>query len=455
MSSSPATDAAAGRLPQATSRAGRARPLTASARIRRGLVAILIALLAGAGPGRSAEIAPGRLALRNARVLTLTASGELRVWPRGTVIVNDGRIEAVGESVPVPDGANVVDLEGQWLLPGFIDAHYLAERHLREGNETTEAITEDFEVLAAVDPWRPEWSRPLRLGVTTVAVSPGDANLVGGLIRTVKVFPGRYPLRRVDGPRCYKASFGESVLGGPGLPRFPTAYSGAVVLFEKWLEGLGRRLAPEVSAGPPGAWGRPEGTLTSSPGGLARTDEDHDTGPEVPRVVVRVDTRTQAELVFRLFAGKPLVPVILNGSEIDPEAWSRLPHAPLAVLGPRGLGDLDPTLEVAGALEHKNALLAFGSEGTGRDLLTTAVLSRAHGLSLRGALAVLTLHPARIYGIERHVGRIAAGLDADLVAWSGSPFSLTARVVHVWIDGESVYTADPGPGAGREEGATP
>jgi imidazolonepropionase-like amidohydrolase len=61
------------------------------------------------------------------------------------------------------------------------------------------------------------------------------------------------------------------------------------------------------------------------------------------------------------------------------------------------------------------------------------------GLSREGALAALTDGPARIYGLEGRIGRIAPGADADLAVWSGDPFTLAAAVEIVLVDGRIAW----------------
>jgi imidazolonepropionase-like amidohydrolase len=60
------------------------------------------------------------------------------------------------------------------------------------------------------------------------------------------------------------------------------------------------------------------------------------------------------------------------------------------------------------------------------------------GLSRDDAFLALTLWPAEMYGVGRRIGTLSPGADADLVIWTGDPFSLTARVEQAYVEGEPV-----------------
>ena len=384
-----------------------------------GLCVLLFAVLVDVRTADASEVQ----VLRNARVVTMDGPDHgyaLRVLNPGSVVLRDGKIVDVAEAVEIPDGASVLDLDGRWLLPGFVDAHAPIGQELNgeDANEFTDVITEDFDVLAAYDPWDAGLPRFFEHGVTSRAVSPGHENIVGGPIRVVKVAPGQYPPPVVDGPVVFKVSLTDDVLGGRGRPRFPTAKSGAMGVFRSW--GAARRSAAPA------------------------------------RVLIRLETRTEAETVARILEDHPKLETVLSQGRsvgttgtldgarrrlIDAAGWRRLLQYEQAVLGPLHLGDPQWVLRIPAALERHGVRPAFASDGyPTKDLLTTAVLAHRAGLSLEAAVGALTAHPALALGVEDRIGRIAAGMDADLVAWTDNPFTLQGRVEYVWIDGKRVYS---------------
>jgi imidazolonepropionase-like amidohydrolase len=368
----------------------------------RSILLLLVAAIAGSpAVGGDAPV----LVLKDARILS-TAGGEIGVVPRGSVLIREGRIEAAGEAVPVPEGAEVIALPGRWVLPGFIDAH--SHGGVRgETDETTSAVTEDLRLLDVFDPWDPEIERALASGVTAAALSPGDRNVVGGVVAVVKLVPGRVPARIVRERAAVKASVGRAVLGGPSSPRYPTATSGALELFRSWVAG-------------------------------ASADPAAPSTRDLP-VLLRADARSQAESALSILAEASRPAVLLGGAGLDDRAWRLLaPRCPV-VLGPLDLAAPRRVLAAPATLEDLGTPIAFASSGERRDLLTTAVLAMRAGLSRKAALAALTEVPARIYGLEGRLGCISPGADADLTVWSGDPFTLASRLEMVLVDGRIAW----------------
>jgi imidazolonepropionase-like amidohydrolase len=372
-----------------------------------GRVSLLILALLGTG---NAGEGPSILALRGGRILS-ARGGALNLIPRGTVLIQEGRILAVGEDLPVPPGAEIIELEGGWVLPGFIDAHsQLGARG--ESDEVASAVTEDLRLLDAFDPWDPEIEQTLRVGVTAAALSPGDRNVIGGRVTVIKLIPGRVPVRAASERSAVKASLGRGVLGARNFPRYPTSQSGAMELFGRWLA------ARKTAAPPPASARAPERPLP---------------------VLLGVENRSQAERALALLRTAGRDAILLGGRSLDARALERLdPPCPL-VLGPFDLADPRLLLSGPAALERMGRTFAFAGAGSRRDLLTSAVLAMRAGLSRGAALSALTDAPARLYGLGSRLGRLETGADADLVVWSGDPFTLEARVEQVLIDGETVF----------------
>ena len=112
----------------------------------------------------------------------------------GTVLVRDGKIAAVeGPGFAVPDGAEVVDATGKWVLPGFIDAHaHVGVSEEAEGwagedtNERTDPIAAQVRALDAINPADLGFRDAITGGVLAVNVNPGSANPIGGQTVAVK-----------------------------------------------------------------------------------------------------------------------------------------------------------------------------------------------------------------------------------------------------------------------------
>ena len=146
----------------------------------------------------------------------LTGTGE-RI-DSGSVLIEDGRIAAVGGVMPL-DGVTVIDAAGKWVTPGIIDVH----SHLgvyaspgvaahSDGNEITNPVTAEVWAEHSVWPHDPGFATALAGGVTTMQILPGSANLIGGRSVTVKNVYGRtvMDMKFPGAPHGLKMACGEN-----------------------------------------------------------------------------------------------------------------------------------------------------------------------------------------------------------------------------------------------------
>ncbi len=161
------------------------------------------------------------IAIINGKVVTVT--GE--TFERGTVLIEDDKIKAVGADVAIPDGAQILDAKGCWVTPGLIDCHThicnFGEPSTNpgptwDGNEITDPVTPQVRAIDAVNPYDYAISKVRNAGFTTVCILPGSANVVCGSGVVVKlrdvatademVLPGHEPMKFATGEnpkRCY------------------------------------------------------------------------------------------------------------------------------------------------------------------------------------------------------------------------------------------------------------
>jgi imidazolonepropionase-like amidohydrolase len=135
-------------------------------------------------PAPSAQVA-----IINADILDASAP-EI---PRGTVLMADGKIDAVGPTVMIPDGAKVIDAKGRYVTPGLIDPHshlgvYPSPQveAMSDGNEATDPNTAQVWAEHSIWPQDPGFQHALAGGVTTLQILPGSANLFGGRSAIIK-----------------------------------------------------------------------------------------------------------------------------------------------------------------------------------------------------------------------------------------------------------------------------
>ena len=133
------------------------------------------------------------IAITNGKVVTITQG----TFDNGTVLVEDGKIKAVGERIEIPEDAQVIDAKGGYITPGLIDCHthicnFSEPRTMPgqrdDGNEGSDPITPQVRALDAVNP--EDWAvQPVReAGFTTVYTQPGSGNIIGGTGIAIKMW---------------------------------------------------------------------------------------------------------------------------------------------------------------------------------------------------------------------------------------------------------------------------
>ena len=123
------------------------------------------------------------LALKGATILTIT-SGTIE---NGTVLIQDGKIKAVGQSVTIPAGVEVIDVTGKYVMPGLIDSHTHIALSMGDVNEATDPVTPEVWMKDILVPDHPTIMTTLAGGVTTVKTMHGSANVIGGVNVTIKL----------------------------------------------------------------------------------------------------------------------------------------------------------------------------------------------------------------------------------------------------------------------------
>ena len=135
------------------------------------------------------------IALKNCKAVTISDG----IINDAVILIEDGVIKAVGKEIEIPLDAGVIDLEGKWVTPGFIDAHThfsaMGEPRARgggdDGNEVTSPVTAHIRIVDALDPFGIAFPVVRSAGFTTCYTMPGSANVIGGTGIAFKLKDGR------------------------------------------------------------------------------------------------------------------------------------------------------------------------------------------------------------------------------------------------------------------------
>jgi len=395
-------------------------------------------------------------AIINGTVHTVSERGTI---DGGTVLLEDGEIAAVGPDgeVEIPDDAEVFDAAGQHVTPGLVDAHSHAgmaewgEPEDGDFNEVSDPVTPHVNALDGFHPRDDELKHAFQGGVTTVSARMGSANVVGGIICSMKTY-GDVADRMFIREDGMKAAFGENPkrFHGDEKDRQPSTRPGvAATLREALMEAEDYVERREQ----------------------AREDGDpfeRDLGMEnLGRVV-------EGDLPLRVHAHRAddIATVFRIADEFGIEKLS-IEHATEGHVLAEEFVERDvpavvgPTISSASKYELRN--ITFETPGilheagvkvaiqTDAPVLPQEHLDVCVGLAVREglpkdvALRTVTRNPAEILGIEDRVGTLRAGTDADLVVWDGPMFDLDSDARQVFVEGERIYDAERDDVDPREE----
>jgi len=364
----------------------------------------------------------------------------------GTVVVEDGRITALGPNVVPPAGIEVVDAAGAWLLPGFVEAHghvgIHEEANGEAGNDTNEMTGPNMAGVRAIDAVDIDdegFRDALAGGITAIVVKPGSGNPIGGQTVAIKTWGGRtIDEQLISDAVSVKSALGENpkrVYGGKG--QTPSTRLGvAKVIRDAFVDAQNYRAARDAAAakGEPFARDLAKETLVRVLDGELAWDQHthrHDDIATAVRLAEEFGYRlvvnhgTEAHKIAGLLAEKdiPVVygPLFTSRSKVE--------------LRDRGI----PNLATIAAAGVRVAITTDAPVVPINMLVDQATAAVKEGLPRQTALEALTVNPSDILGFGDRVGRLAEGYDADLVLWDGDPLDATSRAVRVWIDGASVY----------------
>lgn len=382
--------------------------------------------------------------IRNATVFTGAGAEQRGV----SVLFQDGRIVAVGANIEAPAGAQVVDGTGRWVTPGFIDTHshigvYAAPGTSAEsdGNEAVNPNTAEVWAEHSIWPQDPQIPLAIAGGVTVAQVLPGSANLFGGRSATIRLIPARtvQEMKFPDAPYGLKMACGENPKRvyqsrGPSTRMGNMAgYRAAFIQAEQYRQRWDRWLRNR-SGDQPARDLRLEtlaGVLRGEIGvqnHCYRADEMAqmlDLAREFGFTIRSFHHGVEAYKIADLLAGAgTAASVWADWGGFKMEAFDNI-NENLALLHQAG----------ARAVLHTDS--PDGIQRMNQDMAKAyyAGLRAGIGLTREDAIRWVTANPAWVLGIDQWTGTLEPGKAADVVLWSGDPFSVYSRTEKVWNDG--------------------
>src|SRR5712675_2201901 len=411
------------------------------------VIALLAALFVAASDSRATppDASPVIL-IQNATILTVS-HGTIE---NGSILIKDGKIAEVGSSIKAPTGARVIDAAGQFVMPGIIDchSHIAIEGGVNEGSVSVSSIANIAEVLDSDDVGI---YRDLAGGVTTANVLHGSANSIGGQTVVIKLrwgqpaaklpFEGALPgIKFALGENPKRSNFSV-----PGQPkRYPATrmgveetirgafteardYKNSWEAYRKRISGGGKNALP------------PRRDLRLEPLVEVLNGERYVHAHCYREDEILMLLRVAKEFGFKVRTFQHVLEGYKVADELAAagagastfsdwwaykvEAYDAIPYN-AAMMTKRGVVvsvNSDDAEEATHLNQEAAKSMKFG------------------GLSHDEALKMVTLNPAIQLGIDKRVGSIDAGKDADLVIYNHDPLSAYAVVQKTLIDGRVYF----------------
>lgn len=405
-------------------------------------------LILGAAFVAAAASAENVVLIRDATILTIT-HGKIE---HGSVLIRGTRIAAVGpnDQITAPADAQVINATGKFVMPGIIDthSHTAIEGSVNEISLPNSGMVRIRDVIDAEDI---NVYRELAGGTTTALMLHGSANPIGGQSQIAKWKRGRPASEWIieDAPRTIKFALGENPKSSnfrppPGIPlQYPSTRMGVEEVIRKsfldardytakWEEYDGRKKRGENPMPPR------RDLLMEEMADILRGNVDvHSHCYRSDEILMLLDLSDELGFKIRelqhVLEGYKVAKEIAahgvgGGTFIDwwgykAEAYDAIPY--------------NVTLmERAGVLTSVNS----DSDELARRLnLDAAKAMKYGGLTEEEALKLCTLNPAMQLRLDKRLGSIEVGKDADLVIWNGHPFSTYSRVDTTFIEGQVYF----------------
>ncbi len=427
-----------------------AKPLTLMISIL--LVAVIASAQQIGSPTTQQGVTPPRgiFAITNARIVTVSGP-EIE---NGTIVIRDGKIEAVGSNVSVPAGARTIEARGLTVYPGMIDAGTaLGLVEVGQGASGTVDIAEVGELnpnakaIIAINP------HSAHIGVTRVdGVTSAVSLPVGGLISgqgALINLVGTSPAEMAVVPyAALVINYPRTSAGGGGFftQQQPINLTEALATANRQVEQI-RKLLREAEA-----YGRAQDAYAKDQT-IPRPAQNIVLEALVPYVrgerpvIFRADRESELRGVIKFAEEMKLKPIILGGDDAGKIAGLlKEKNVPVILTGIWDLpiredDSYDTLYENAGKLQQAGVRFCISSGDSGpnvRNLPFYAGMAAAFGLPKAEALKAVTLYPAQIMNVADRLGSIEVGKMANLVVTDGDLLETRTHVRHLFIDGRQV-----------------
>ena len=374
------------------------------------------------------------IALTNGRLYTI----EHGVVENGTVLMSDGKIVAAGADVNIPENAQVIDVEGRIVTPGFIDAHTHIgideEIHQPIGddcNEMTEPNTAELRAMDAINYRDLSFQDAVKAGITTVMITPGSANVFGGLVTVMKTAGKTYKEMLLNGEAGLKMAFGENPKRVYGeKDKTPSTRMATMAIARQGFYEAKDYLKKSEEDRDFSL--QTEHIAKALDGGIPVRAHAHRADDIL--TAIRMRDEFNLELVVEHCTDGHLIVDELK------EAGVKVAVGPS--LSNRAKVEMENvTFRTPGVLANAGIDVAIITDAPCTPiqyLPLCAGLAMREGMTEEHAMRALTIVPAKILRVEDRLGSLTAGKDADIVVWNNHPLEIMGKPEMVFVNGKQI-----------------
>jgi len=368
----------------------------------------------------------------------------------GNLLIVDGKISQIGDfKAELAQGTTVIDAKGAWVTPGVIDTHshlgvYATPgvRAHSDGNDATSPITAEVYAEHGVWPQDPGFAEALAGGVTTLHVLPGSANLFGGRGITLRNIPSRtvQGMKFPDAPYTLKMACGENPKRVYGQRGGPASRMGNFAHYRKnWIKAQGYKDKLD------------KGEITE---GKRNLQLETLAGVLSGDILVQMHCYRADEMAQILDMGKEFgykvssfhhaveaykIPDLLKEAGTCAAMWSDWWGFKMESYD--GIRENIPFVHAGGACALIHSDSANGIQRLNQEIAKAWAHGNRAGLKISKADAWkwISSNPAKAIGVFDTTGSLEVGKRADIVMWSGDPFSTYTKANKVYLDGVLMF----------------
>ncbi len=398
------------------------------------------------------KFTPDKLKIVAITNTTIWTAGEKGILENSDIIFRNGKVEKIGKGLTIPSGALKIDGNGLHITPGIIDEH----SHIaisRGVNEGSQAVSAEVRIGDVLNPDNSHIYRQLAGGVTTSQLLHGSANPIGGQAQVIKLRWGANAdgLKYSQAPPTIKFALGENVKqsnwGDNYNKRYPQTRMG---VREIMWDTFQRAREYEKSKKAYEKLSSSKKKQTVPP----RRDLELDAILETlnSKRFIHCHSYVQSEILMLMRLTEEFnfrvatFTHILEGYKVAKEMAE---HGAMA----SAFADWwDYKFEVYEAIPYNTALMtnagvvssvnSDNAEMARRLNQEAAKAIKYGGLSKEEAIKLVTINPAKQLKIDKFVGSLEAGKEADFVIWNDDPLSIYASVLQTWIESRKYFDVE-------------